>query len=562
MPGRIAPPLARFSLMSRMRLRLREGFHSPDKLPWFAFITIFAYCLFVAGLLAFEIFSHWNDAPFHALTALTLVLISITAWTFFRRIDASWMSRQADNERTAAIGASHARNRYLAHISHEMRSPLNAIYGYAQLVERGEGVSPQDAAKVIRRCTEHLTSLVEGLLDISQVQNGVLRIKTDVVQPALFLDQIVAMMRPAAIAKGLAFHYDASSRLPQYVRLDQSRFRQVLVNLLTNAIKYTDSGSVTLRVRYTGQIAKFEIIDTGPGISDADRERIFDPYDRGGGDEAQDQPGVGLGLPISRAIVDILGGNLELESTRGAGSCFRVSMMLGEIPGPSLPAQLSRKVTGYVGKRRSILVVEDDPGQRQFINSLLGSLGFDVLAVANGETAVSGCQSRQFDLAILDISLPGMSGWETAIQLRQSCSEDLRIVMLSANAAEFHRPAHETSVHDFFLVKPVEFGMLIEAIGGLLNLSWHFEGDAGADTDPSAEEAPLAASSRPALGDTARPHVNRLRELVRIGHVRGIEEEIAQLAAQGGGAESLASELFKHLDRYDLASIGSALKGV
>lgn len=555
MTGRTAQQQVRQSLLRRLRLRLRDGFRSPDKLPWFAFITIFTYCLFVAGLLAFEVISQWDDAPFHALTGLTLVLICITAWTFFRRIDAAWMSRQADNERLAAIDASHARSKYLAHISHEMRSPLNAIYGYAQLVERGEGVSPQEAAKVIRRCTEHLTSLVEGLLDISQVQNGVLRIKADVIQPAIFLDQIVAMMRPAAVAKGLAFHYDPSSRLPQYVRLDQSRFRQVLVNLLTNAIKYTDSGSVTLRVRYTGQIAKFEIIDTGPGISDADRERIFDPYDRGGGDEAQGRPGLGLGLPIARAIIDILGGNLELESKRGAGSCFRVSMMLGEIPGPSLPAQLSRKVNGYNGPRRSILVVEDDPGQRQFINSLLGSLGFEVHAVPNGEAGVSGCADRHFDLAVLDISLPGMSGWDTAIQLRQCCSDDLRIMMLSANASEFHRPAHETTVHDFFLVKPVEFGMLIEAIGGLLNLSWHFEGEATQDT-------PLDANSKQALGETARPHVNRLRELVRIGHVRGIEEEIAQLAAQGGGAESLASELFKHLDRYDLASIGIALKGV
>ena len=151
-----------------------------------------------------------------------------------------------------------------------------------------------------------------------------------------------------------------------------------------------------------------------------------------------------------------------------------------------------------------------------------------------------------------------MSGWDTAIQLRQLCSEELHIVMLSANANEFYRPEHETTVHDFFLTKPVEFGMLIEAIGGLLNLSWHYEGDGS----EAAQDTPLAASGKQALGETARPHVNRLRELVRIGHVRGIEEEIAQLAAQGGGAESLASELFKHLDRYDLASIGTVLKGV
>ncbi len=552
MAGRAGWTLTRLSPKSSI-LHLREAFGSPDKLPQLAFYSILVDCLFVAGLIALDVEGSWDASPLRFLTGLTLALICLTAWLFTRRIDLAWNRRQADNERKAAIVANQVKSRYLAHISHEIRSPLNAIYGYAQLVERGEGVSPQEAAKVIRRCAEHMTSLVEGLLDISQVQNGVMRIKSDVIQPAYFLEQIVAMMRPSATAKGLAFHYEASSRLPNYVRIDQSRFRQVLINLLTNAIKYTNSGSVTLRVRYTGQIARFEIIDTGPGILPKDRDRIFDPYDRGGDNDALMQPGLGLGLAISRAIIDILGGNLELESTAGEGSCFRVSMMLGEVPEHVAPAQLARQASGYTGRRRSVLLVDDDAAQRQFVETLLTSLGFQVFAAPDGETGIALSGAHKFDLAILDISLPGLSGWETAVQLRGQGSEDLRILMLSANAQEFHRPAYETPVHDFFLVKPVEFGSLVETIGGLLNLSWLFETE-------RAEAAKAGAAAL--LDETAWTHVNRLRELVRIGHARGIETEIKLLGALGGRAESLASELFEHLDRYDLASIGRVLEGV
>ncbi len=532
---------------------MRDGFSSPEKLPKFAFYFIVADCLLIVCFLWLEVWTGWDDTPFHELTAIALLLICGTAWTFTRRINYAWVQRQADSERQAAIVANQAKSRYLANVSHEIRSPLNTIYGYAQLIERNEGVSPKEAAKIIRRCAEHMTSLVEGLLDISQLENGVMRIKADVIQLDYFLDQIVAMMRPAATAKGLAFHYERSARLPEFVRIDQSRFRQVLINLLGNAIKYTDQGSVTLRVGYSGQTAKFEIIDTGPGIAEQDRNRIFDPYDRGGDDAALLQTGIGLGLSISRAIIDVLGGSLELDSTIGKGSCFRVSMMLSDVAGQGAPAKLSRTVAGYLGHRRSVLVVDDDPAQRQFVESLLGSLGFNVSAAESGEAAVALSQSTHFDLAILDISMPGISGWETAVQLRKSGSDDLRIVMLSANAQEFHRPAHETPVHDFFLIKPVEFGALVEAIGGLLNLSWHFA------SEVSSQPELVSDGELDAQGVA---HVVRIRELVRIGYVRGIETEIKKLAALGGKAESLADELFAYLDQFDLTLIGRKLEGV
>jgi len=532
---------------------LRYGLRSPEALPHFAFVTILGACLFVAVLLIIDAETDWNEVTLHGLTAIALLAISTTAWITHRHLALSLSKREAERDHRAAIAANLARSRYLANISHEIRSPLNAIYGYAQLVERNEGVSPKEAARVIRRCAEHMTSLIDGLLDVSQLTNGVLRVKADVINPVYFLDQIVTMLRPSAAAKGLVFQYDQVGRLPEFVKVDQSRFRQVLINLLSNAIKFTDSGTVTLRLRYAGQIATFEIVDTGPGILPENRERIFDPYDRGGDTSVEDRPGSGLGLPITRAIVEILGGKIELESEPGKGSCFRVTMMMGEVAGQMAPAQLKRKVTGYAGARQSVLVVDDDPEQRHFLETLLASLGFDVIAVSNGETALSVSDLRGFELAVLDITLPGMSGWETAKGLRDRFDQDIRILMLSANAQEFHRPESDRPAHDYFLVKPVEFGALIEAIGGLLNLSWIWE-----VTDHAVEPVKVPISC--GLGEAAQQHASKLRELLRIGHVRGIEAEIQNLAATGPQAEELARVLFDCLDRFDLAGISRALE--
>ncbi|KAG5732490.1 hypothetical protein E4T56_gene6224, partial [Termitomyces sp. T112] len=218
--------------------------------------------------------------------------------------------------RQTAETANEAKSRYLAN---------------AQLVERNGGAGAQEAATVIRRCSEHITSLVEALLDISQVEVGVIRVKPEPVRLDQFIEQLIRMVCPAASAKGLEFHYETSGRLPAVVRMDQSRLKQVLLNLLLNAVKYTDEGSVTLFLRYSGQVATFEVRDTGPGIREEDQRAIFEPFERGGNDALHARPGVGLGLAIARAIMGILGGQLELADTSDEGTCFRLTIMLGEV---------------------------------------------------------------------------------------------------------------------------------------------------------------------------------------------------------------------------------------
>lgn len=533
------------------------------RLAYFALGAILSGALLDMLLLVVEIETGWDDRPIHLLTSLSLILIIAAVVISFyllrqRSAVAAAAPRIMDDlrrDKDAAEAANLAKVRYLANLSHEIRSPLNAIYGYAQLIEQDADVRPKDAARIIRRCAEHMTSLVESLLDISRAENGVLRVRSEIIRLPDFIEQIVWMMRPTAQAKGLDFVYEESGRLPEFVRTDQGRLRQALINLLSNAIKFTDHGTVTFRLGYRGQIATFEIIDTGSGIDPQDQERIFDPYERVGGSDRSAQPGVGLGLPITKAIVEILGGKLELQSAPGAGSSFRVVLMLGEVAGMQVPATSQRRISGYEGPPRSVLVVDDDPDQRSFLEQFLLSCGFDVVAVPNGETAVGLAALRPFDLAVLDISLPGISGWETAVELRERVEGDLVVIMASANAQEFHRPEHHKPVHDHFFVKPYRLDQMAEAIGGLLQLSWKWEalGDSAEIADASgAEELPEAAQT----------HVARLKELIRIGHVRGIEAEIGLLASVSPVNSRLVSALYAALDEFDLTGMARLLEGM
>jgi signal transduction histidine kinase/DNA-binding NarL/FixJ family response regulator len=462
----------------------------------------------------------------------------------------------------AAEAANQAKSRYLANVSHEIRSPLNAIYGYAQLLERGAAIDTVEAARVIRRSAEHLTDLVEGLLDISLVENGVMRVSTDTVRLPAFIDQVDRMFRPAAAAKGLSFRTEIAGFLPDYVRADQKRLRQALINLIANAIKYTQAGEVVLAVRYSAQIAVFEVRDTGPGIPPDAQERIFAPYDRGV--EGGRGGGIGLGLPITRAIIQILGGELELESEPGRGSCFRVRVMLGQVvghrDGPGEGPGASRRIaTGYEGPRRSILAADDDPRQLAFVRQVLGDLGFDVVAAPDGETALAMARARKFDLALLDIAMPGWSGWETADALRKLGGPDMRIVMLSANAHERHGRADPTgnAAHDRFLVKPVDIDTMADTIGDLLGLTWTFAPVAAAEPHAVAATSAVTMADLP---DAAKDHIDRLRERVLIGHVRGIEGEIRALEAVIGASNPLVLKLYECLDRFDLSALARMLE--
>ncbi|ARU16203.1 hybrid sensor histidine kinase/response regulator [Croceicoccus marinus] len=461
--------------------------------------------------------------------------------------------RCADLERanTAATAANQAKSRFLASASHEIRSPLNSIYGYAQLLERNEGRNALQAARIIRRSSEHLASLVEGLLDLSHVESGALRLQREVIRFPALLEQVVDMFEPQAEAKGLHFRLECPPKLPEFVRGDQKRLRQVLINLVSNAIKFTDSGQVTLKVAYRNDLAIFEIADTGIGIGPDDIDHIFDPF-HSRSDELAKRPGVGLGLSITQALVQVMGGEIRVESRLGEGSRFTVRLMLSQPQSHPADTTPTTVITGYSGRRRTILVVDDDEAQRSLLASLLEPLGFTVLTAGDADSAVAIAGESGPDLVLLDITMPGRTGWDVADALRQAHGTTIRIVMLSANAHEHHPGGDGDMPNDMFLLKPFEFSNLLDVISAQLWIEWTGSGSSAAGR--AAEGVP---DVRPPLPAATRPHFAEIERLVRTGHVRGIESQIDAIAASHPAALPVAQEMRACLDAFDLKALAA-----
>ncbi|MFW7267898.1 ATP-binding protein [Gluconacetobacter sp. Hr-1-5] len=457
--------------------------------------------------------------------------------------------------RDAAEAANAAKTRYLVAVSHEIRSPLNAIYGYAQLLERGSAVRADEAGSVIQQSAEHLTNLVEGLLEISRIESGVVSLSSDVVAFPLMLRHVVNMFRMQASAKGLTLELKIHDRLPSHVRTDQGRLRQILINLLSNAVKYTYAGGATVSVWYRNEVARIEVADTGIGIDPEDIERIFQPFERGAALEASHEPGIGLGLSITRVLTGVLGGELTVTSTPGQGSVFRLRMMLPVVRGATDSAIGQGTVLGYEGPTRTVLVVDDDIRQRTMLRELLVPLGFVVFTAGNGAEARDIAAREAVDLVLLDIQLVGEDGWTIASAIRQMAGAAIRIVMVSANVMDQRTRSDAASDHDGFVAKPVDVDLLLDVIRRQLGLTWQLDTRETPSLLPSAfDQAPMAAKAED-LPEAVRGGLPELRRLARQGHVRAVEALVADMRGATPGRQALLDHLEACLKQFDLKGV-------
>jgi len=453
----------------------------------------------------------------------------------------------------AAESANVAKSRYIVGLSHEIRAPLNAIYGYAQLLERARGQPSENAVRVIRRSAEHLTSLIDGLLDISRIEGGVLRLNRDRVPLIEVLDQLEDMFRLQAAGKGIAFRCERAPHLPMWVHADQKRLRQVLINLLSNAVKFTEAGEVALTVRYRNQVAEFEVADTGFGIAAEELERVFEPFQRGASAKARAVPGTGLGLTITKLLVQIMGGEISVRSTVGIGTTFTVKLLLSEaLHDPALEGR-PRHVGGYEGRRRRVLLIDDDVVHTDLIANLLRSIGFEVFVAGSGGAGLDLAASVRPDLAMIDISMPDLTGWQVARALRAQPELDgVRIIMVSANAHEYSAGGSE-SPHDAFVVKPVDLAHLLETIRVQLRLSWRHEAMHAAPAD-ALPDLPLAPQSR--------RHLEDLYQLGLIGHVRGIQAKLREVETEDGDNRALVKHLRSMVTRFEMKRYMATIEGL
>ncbi|MBM0104793.1 response regulator [Steroidobacter sp. S1-65] len=501
---------------------------------WLVFISLFVLTGVAAWLIVLAHESR-RSAEAESARQTAMLMDEIEA---HKRTDAA-----LQKAKEVAEAANVAKTRYIVGISHEIRSPLNAIFGYAQLLERDMAGPADNAARVIRRSAEHLTNLIDGLLDISRIENGMLRLNRDKVQLVEFLDQIVDMFRLQASNRGIEFRFQRPPHLPAHVYTDQKRLRQILINLLSNAIKYTERGHASLVVRYRNQVAEFEISDTGVGIAEADLERVFQPFERGETPTVRAVPGIGLGLTITKLLTQIMGGELLARSTVGEGTTFTVRLLLSEAMHAVHQSTETGRITGHDGPPLKLLLIDDDPAHLDIVRRLLQPLKFDVVTAPNGRTGLALAMEHRPALVMIDISMPDLSGWEVAKQLRECTSlGPMKIVMVSANAHEYS-PGGPDYPHDGFVMKPVDMHALLDCIAGLLGLQWNYE--TGSD---AAEE--LAEPCE--LPPDSRHHINDLYQLGRIGHVRGIQAKLRQIEADDPGSKAFTAHMQALVANFDL----------
>ncbi|WBV42332.1 ATP-binding protein [Pseudoroseomonas cervicalis] len=569
-------PHARLSaqIMTPLRAALPETVIAALLTPVGSFMLVFlsfaaTISLVFLGIRAQTPASAHLDTAFWKAFFVLLVIGGITAWALVlarqsrlvaqeetRRQTSLLMSEIRAHQRTdaalqkakeAAEAANMAKSRYVIGISHELRSPLNAILGYAQLLERDTAIPERrrDGVRTIRRSGEHLAALIEGLLDISKIEAGRIELYRDEIRFPEFLDQIVQMLRLQAEAKSIAFTFDPPERMPEVVHTDERRLRQILINLLSNAIKFTRAGGVTLRLRFRSEVAEIEVIDTGIGIAEDDLARIFEPFQRGANSHAPSTPGVGLGLTITKTLVEVMGGDIAVWSRLGEGSRFRVRLLLS---GKALrPVEAERPITGRQDAQRplSVLVADDDAAHRALVRDLLEPLGFVVREAADGGECLALARQAAPDLYLLDIAMPGMTGWELAQRLREAEGERVPILMVSANALEL-APPREGQHHDDVLPKPLSLPALLEKIGALLGVTWTF-----------ADPAP--ALPAPGTARLTAAQATGLRQLAAIGYVGGLRERLDTLEREAPEAAPAIAELRGYISEYRLDAFLAAL---
>ncbi|MDP3071092.1 MAG: ATP-binding protein [Opitutaceae bacterium] len=427
-----------------------------------------------------------------------------------------------------AESASQAKSVFLASMSHELRTPLNGVIGYAQIMMKDRELTAKnrERLRIVQSSGEHLLRMINEVLDLSKIEAGRMELHPAPFHLPQFLRDIAAAISTRAEQKQLEFVFEPDPDLPEMVVGDVQKLRQVIDNLLSNAIKFTSQGEVCLRARLlVPDRVEFSVADTGPGIREADRARIFQPFRQIAAPQTN-EPGTGLGLTISQRLVALMDSRLVVESKPGTGSCFTFEVRLPALAVDATDAtRPARVVSGYVGPRRKVLVVDDVAVNRHVLRDLLQPLGFEIIEAASGESALA---STTAELALVDLRMPDMDGLELARRLRARPGGDrLKLVAMSASVLSFNRDDVFAAGCDGFLPKPFREADLLEIIGRLLGMEWTY-----------SEEAPPARRNSGAPFTEIRSQLDAatlgaLLACAQRGEILALRDQIATLRASG-----------------------------
>lgn len=455
--------------------------------------------------------------------------------------------KAAETAREAALAEAmrlaKLRSEFIAYMSHELRTPLNGILGYAQILQQDRTLDERNtvALNVIRQSGEHLLALVEDILDLARIETGRLELTVSNISLGRFLSIVTGIVRVKALQKGLEFTCDLAPDLPEDIRGDEKRLRQVLLNLLTNAVELTDQGHVLLRVsRVTPSRLCFAIQDTGIGIDAAELETLFHYFEQSG-NRRHRSDGMGIGLAISQQLVHLMGGDIEVKSRGGEGTTlhFELELPMAEVLSPprlSLPI-----ATEYTGPRRKILIVGEIAENRTAAVNLLAPLGFDTIESGSGREALELARSTLPDLILMDDNLPDMDRQETT----QRLTMQIPIVVWSANAPDDAKKAYPGAGD--FTPKSTNQAELLTQIAELLDFEWIFAQSLGNSAKPDESAEPLVFPPN--------EEMQTLYQLAQQGNMRDIMHYAERIAGLDPGYCLFAARLRSLAEGYQSKAI-------
>lgn len=465
--------------------------------------------------------------------------------------------------RTAAELANRSKSEFLANMNHELRTPLNGILGYAQILQRDPATTDKQmkGLKVVHQCASHLMTLINDILDLSKLEVQKMDLYPQDFHFANFLSSTVDICRVRAEQKGVEFHYQPGANLPTAVHADDKRLRQVLLNLLSNAAKFTDFGTISFRVERIEtaespdadpecqtQRVRFQVKDSGIGIAPEKLATIFLPFEQAGKRDRNTE-GTGLGLAISQQIIEKMGSTIHVESEVGKGSCFwfEVDLPLASEwrMGDAIDHQ---KVIGYQGERRKILVIDDREENRLVAVNMLEPLGFKLAEAADGQTALDLALQMRPDLIITDVHMAVMDGLEMTRRLRQL--PDFTSTPIIASPATLSQVDMQDSIDagcTSFFPKPLEFNGLLAEIQRLLDLQWIYE--ALPESDPIAPADDQAQS--PELLFPPPEELTALYNAAQSGFISDVQQEAQRLKALAPKYVPLAHRILELSQQFD-----------